>query len=244
MKQRWLGMITFCLTCQMGIGQTPTPVTRMYKVTKQASGPVAVKEVQPAEVSPLALDPSTLTVQTFSWSNVGCDVGWGGFEDKEMYLSFPAGSKLEYCTHSVAVTNQSKGGFTRPESVDGQGVRVWYRCVGGPFWDQYGASVKMSVTLGGVPQGTSNEDKKRLGCRPAPDKGTSVAACIRAGSPQSSAIGSCLKGPGACYQFPDLLATRCVKDQQEANWFFGARCSNEFSKIYDYLFVADSPQCK
>jgi hypothetical protein len=69
-----------------------------------------------------------------------------------------------------------------------------------------------------------------------------ACACVSSGG-DISAIRSCLAGAGGCDRISDMTYQSCVPDPQTCSSLQQANCSNEFQRVYDYVFVPNSPQC-
>jgi hypothetical protein len=235
-----------------------TPVGTTLELSPAAAGeptsrPLADSLPKDAQgrLHPLNFNPPAGVEQwTHTWTNVGCDVGWGQICEGEVTFAIPkqingVSKNLEYCSHT-AQPNPQVHSWWRETDLNMSGVKVWMKSVGGPPWDQYGASIKFGVVIRSVSSGLSNEVRKQLGCQ-SPNTGkTQIAACVLAGSGQKQAITNCLKGESfpVCAQFSDLKATRCVKDQSEATWFFNNQCSNEIVYRYDYIHLTSTKLCR
>ena len=179
----------------------------------------------------------------WSWTGGGCEVGGGRRCDFDYDFALPA--THDYCRHSI---EWAKGGpNTRGFWLDAlyktsRGVHITFHAVGGPPWDRYGAGGQLGrVVVIGIPVGTPNDVRRGLGCEASADA-VNACACVSSGG-DISAILSCLAGAGGCDRISDMTYQSCVPDPQTCSSLQQANCSNEFQRVYDYVFVPNSPQC-
>jgi len=217
---------------------TPVPVTSTSK--GPAGPPITLPVEKKDEASPAPSVPYEVWTFTF---NASCSADWNQVCGGENSVNVSSG--LEYCSHNWALATLNGTAVFEPRRTTNTGLVYYIYARGsGSFFDQWGSSVGVVITLRGITAGVSELVRQVNGCQNAQMFGKDVWACVRTGG-NVTAVKSCLAGPGACEYFPELISMRCVSAPATVPPELRQACigiggiGGQGTEVY----VPNSPQC-
>ncbi len=206
------------------------------------SGPHSTLPIPPDKEPP----PPAPSPQYWIWTgtfNPSCSANWNEKCEGEQTVTVDSG--YEYCSHSWTLTTLNNYASFAPVRTTTNGFTYHIFAQGsGSFFDQWGSSVGVTITLRGITAGVSELVRQKNSCQSAQVFGKDVWACVRTGG-NVNAVRNCLSGPGACEYFPELIFMRCVNAPALIPPDLRQACIgiNGIGGQGTELYVPNSPQC-